>query len=294
MIYRQPAPYLFRVEQSAIRLRNTQKRCVGNRQFFALRHYLKLYALRSKTASGGKIVSMDSVILKNIGQTIKAGYCGKALGNTYIGFGPEAKENLAKFLDKFPGMTPYIMPAIGGDIIINIDSDNPWEIANTDYDAAITNKPSSLLVLNAADCIPLVFYSKNHNLLAMAHVGTSGAALHLPRKVIQALRTPAKQIMCYIGPSISQKSYRFEKQKFEKKLDSSWNAYISDEPDGIHINLLGYVLDEVKSAGILQKNIQIEDVDTGGDPNYFSHRRHRLTGEPDGRNCFAVCLNKSS
>ena len=182
------------------------------------------------------------------------------------------------------------MPAVGGDVIINLDDSGQYKIDNTDYDAAITRNPKALLVLNAADCIPLVFYVPSQQLLALAHVGTSSAALHLPNKLIKALGVDAKNIHCYVGPSISQKSYRFAKKKFEKKLDTSWDNYITDEPDGIHINLLGYVLDELKSSGIQPENIQIENVDTGSDTDYFSHRRHRLTGEPDGRNCFAVYL----
>jgi copper oxidase (laccase) domain-containing protein len=99
-----------------------------------------------------------------------------------------------------------------------------------------------------------------------------------------------RALHCYVGPSISQKAYRFEEEIFEKKLDSSWDEYTSREPDGIHINLLGYVLGELSGCGLAQSNIIIEDVDTGSDPDYFSHRRHKLTGEPDGRNALGACL----
>ena len=212
------------------------------------------------------------------------------LGNTYSRYGTDADENFAEFMTYFSGKNPQIMLAVGGDNIINIDKASRQELETTDYDAAITSNPDNLLVLNAADCIPLVFYSKKQDFVALAHVGTSGAVLHLPSKVIETIGVPREEIYCYVGPSISKKSYRFEKDKFEKKLDHSWDGYITDEHDGIHINLLGYVLDELKGSGIKSDNIEIEEVDTGSDPDYFSHRRHKLTGEPDGRNCFAVCL----
>lgn len=230
------------------------------------------------------------VIIKDINHKLRVGYSGKLLGNTYNRYGADADENFAKFMTYFPGKNPQIMLAVGGDTIMDIDIATGRELETSDYDAAITNSPRNLLILNAADCIPLVFYSKRQDFVALAHVGTSGAVLHLPSKVIKTLGVPPEEIYCYIGPSISKKSYRFEKDKFEKKLDQSWDRYITDELDGTHLNLLGYVLDELKNSGIKPKNIETEDVDTGGDPNYFSHRRHKLTGEPDGRNCFAVCL----
>ncbi len=238
---------------------------------------------------------MEEVIIKLIGNTLTVGYSGKQLGNTSVKFGPEAEANFAKFTAKFPGKTVYDMPAVGNDTIVDVDPLTPdelWQLK--EVDALITKKPSALLVLKTADCIPLVFYVPGQKILCLVHVGTSGAALHLPTKVIKALGYPAEQIHCYVGPSIGQKSYCFkpeEKDDFkDKKLDDSWNDYITEEDDGIHLNLFGYVMDELKANGILEKNIEVEGIDTGSDPEYFSHRRHKLTGEPDGRNCFGICL----
>lgn len=228
------------------------------------------------------------VILKDIEQTIRVGFGGKALGNT---FGrPSADKDLAKFLAEFPGKTAYVMPAVGGNNIVDVDSMAPEELDKIEADALFTKSPQALLVLNAADCMPLVFYVPGQKILALAHVGRQGASLHLPKKLVEQLGSEPSLLHCYIGPSIQQKSYRFPKENFDKKLDESWGKYITDEPDGIHIDLPRYVLDELKHAGIKPENIKIENVDTAADLNYFSHRRHKLTGKPDGRNCFAACL----
>jgi copper oxidase (laccase) domain-containing protein len=234
---------------------------------------------------------MEPVIIKTVSNGITIGYSGKLLGNSQANFGPDAKHNFAKFTAKFPGKTVYDMTAIGKDNIVNVDSLTPDKLFEMEADVLVTTNPSALLTLKAADCMPLVFYVPGQKILALAHVGTPGAILHLPRKVIKQLGISPENLRCYVGPSISQKSYRFKEEEFsDKKLDASWKKYITKEPDGIHINLLGYVLDELKSCGLTDENIETEQVDTGGDPAYFSHRRHKLTGEPDGRNCFGVCL----
>ena len=232
------------------------------------------------------------MIIKTIGDSLTVGYSGKLLGNSQASFGAAANTNFVRFTAKFPGKTVYDMPAVGKDNVVNVDNLTPEKLYEMEADALITKNSSALLTLRAADCIPLVFYMPEQKVLALAHVGTSGAALHLPRKLIRKLDTQPGLIRVYAGPSISQKSYRFppDYDFDDKKLDASWGSYVTKETDGVHINLLGYVLDELKNCGITDENIEIEQVDTGGDPAYFSHRRHKLTGELDGRNSFGVCL----
>lgn len=234
---------------------------------------------------------MDEVVIKVINNTLKIGYSGKKLGNTQERFGPEATDNFAKFRLRFPGTVVYDMPAVGGDNTVDVDGKSPDNIYGIGADGLITRLKNSLLVLKAADCIPLVFYEPGTKILALAHVGTSGAKLHLPRKMIDKLGVPAENLHVYVGPHVSQKSYRFpDKDISEKDLDETWDKYVSVEDDGWHIDLLRYVMDELKTCGVKPGHIEINEVDTGADPDYFSHRRHKITGEPDGRNCFGACL----
>jgi copper oxidase (laccase) domain-containing protein len=233
----------------------------------------------------------DEIVTKTISNAVKIGYSGKKLGNVNPRYSDDAEANFAKFIAQFPGKTVYDMPASGKDGIADADIQTPEQLWDTGVDAIISRKPSALLVLKAADCIPVVFYEPGQNIIALAHVGTTGARLHLPRKVIKAISRPAANLHVYIGPHVSQKSYRFpDKEISEKDLDQSWDKYVSVEDDGWHIDLLGYVTDELKSAGIKPENIELSEVDTGSDKDYFSHRRHKITGEPTGRNCFAACL----
>jgi YfiH family protein len=234
---------------------------------------------------------MEPVVMKTIGGAIRVGYGGKRLGNTQERFGADAAANFDKFTAEFPGKTVYDMPAVGKNRIVEVDEITPQKLWEQEADALITRKPTALLVLKAADCIPLVFYAPGQPILALAHVGTSGAKLHLPRKVVNKLGVEPEDLHVYVGPHVSQKSYRFPDKKIDDKdLDASWDDYVSVENDGWHIDLLRYVTDELKNAGVRPENIEISDVDTGSDPDYYSHRRHKITGEPTGRNCFGVHL----
>jgi YfiH family protein len=234
---------------------------------------------------------MDFVTVKTINNGIKIGYSGKRLGNVNERFGGNAEANFAKFTAKFPGKTIYDMPAVGKDNIVDVDNLSPRQLWEIPADGLVTRKPSALLVLKAADCIPLVFYVPGEKILALAHAGTSGAAMHLPAKMLKELGRQPAEVHVYIGPHVSQKSYRFpDKDLTDKELDRSWDNYFTDEPDGLHIDLLGYVINELKNCGVKPENIEVSEVDTAADKNYFSHRRHKITGEPTGRNCFGACL----
>lgn len=234
---------------------------------------------------------MHEVIIKTVSNAIKIGYSGKRLGNVNPKFGPGAQANFNKFTAQFPGKTVYDMPAVGKDRIVGVDGITPEQLWDSPADALITHRPDALLALKAADCIPLVFYVPGKSILALAHVGTAGARLHLPKKVAAKLSMPAYNLRVFVGPHVSQASYRFpDKDISEKDLDPSWDKYVSQQDDGWHIDLLGYVLDELKACGVKPENIEVSDVDTGSDTDYFSHRRHKITGEPTGRNCFAAHL----
>ncbi|HSW78583.1 MAG TPA: polyphenol oxidase family protein [Candidatus Babeliales bacterium] len=231
---------------------------------------------------------MERVVTKDIAGEIRVGYSGMTLGNVNPAFGGDAQVNFNEFLAIFPGKRVYDMPAVGKDNILDIDTLTPEQLSQRTCDAMVTRRALTLLVLKAADCPPVVFWSRTGPELALAHVGTAGAAMHLPRKVIEFLGLKPSDLNMYIGPSISKQSYRFDKDISDKGLDSSWDDYVSRESDWTHIDTLGYIVDEAKSCGI--NSIEVEGVDTGAsDSGFFSHRRHRLTGEPNGRNCFAVC-----
>ncbi len=233
---------------------------------------------------------MDKVVLRDL-DGVKVGFSGKKLGSVQI-LDREVNAEFEEFISHFPAKIVYDMPAVGKDHVIRVDGLTPEQVWGTEADALITENPDVLLTLRAADCIPVVFYVPGQKILGLAHVGTSGAVLHLPRQTLQKMNVRPEEVKVYVGPSISKESYRFppDYNLGEKGLNPSWDKYISRQNDEIHIDLLGYVIDELKTSGVKSVNIQSENIDTGADADYFSHRRHRLTGETSGRNAIGVTL----
>lgn len=78
-------------------------------------------------------------------------------------------------------------------------------------DALVTQEPGLALFLLTADCIPLIFWDEQHNVLALAHAGWKGTAEHLAAKLLLHMQerygTNARELYVYAGPCISADSY---------------------------------------------------------------------------------------
>ena len=113
-------------------------------------------------------------------------------------------------------------------------------------------------------------------------------------------------IRIFFGPAISAASYYFESIDPMQRADPRWSPYIEriehDEHkehkghgDGrqcYHIDLQGRVLADLEERAHLRPSqLQATEIDTGADPDYFSHARsHRATpkGLGEGRNGIVV------
>ena len=83
-----------------------------------------------------------------------------------------------------------------------------------------------------------------------------------------------------------QESYIFSSDEFEKRVSDErvFNGFVFNLPGGgKSIDLVGYSVEQMISAGIKKENIEVSDIDTGRNMNFFSHYRSGSSGEPEGR-----------
>lgn len=95
-----------------------------------------------------------------------------------------------------------------------------------------------------------------------------------------------ENLIVAIGPCIHKESYIFSKEELTKRIpdEKIFKGFIADLPDGRKsINLAGYNIEQMISAGIKKGNIEMSGIDTVKNEEFFSHYRSRLNGEPEGR-----------
>jgi len=106
------------------------------------------------------------------------------------------------------GFRPVLLNQVHSDRIRLVD-----EVPDTppDGDALVTARPSLLLVIRTADCLPILLTDTRRRLAAAVHCGWRGTSLGLVSRVIRFLRerwdSRAADILAAMGPCIQGDCY---------------------------------------------------------------------------------------
>jgi len=98
---------------------------------------------------------------------------------------------------------PLWLEQIHSTIVADADSDKPELTA----DASVSHQPGKVCVVMTADCLPVLFTNQQGTVVAAAHAGWRGLNAGVLEKTIHAMRTPAKDLLAWLGPAISQQHF---------------------------------------------------------------------------------------
>jgi YfiH family protein len=165
---------------------------------------------------------------------------------------------------------------------------HPVEDVAIEADAMVTRLPLLALGILTADCTPILLADAEAGVLGAAHAGWRGAVDGIVGNTVAAmveLGADPTRIVAAIGPTISSENYEVGPQfmdDFVKLRPDGWRHFSTRHGGRAHFDLPGFVLDELKAAGVHQ----VERVGgcTYGDPDrYFSHRHATHQGGKTGR-----------
>ncbi|OGG47409.1 hypothetical protein A3D66_01445 [Candidatus Kaiserbacteria bacterium RIFCSPHIGHO2_02_FULL_50_9] len=220
-------------------------------------------------------------------------------GNMDFRFGEreEAVENRRRFLTKHDARLEdcAVMQVEYGERIVVVEEKfrgkGAFDGSAVPAEAFITREKNLVLFLLTADCLPIAYYDPVRHIAALAHLGWQPSTKRLASKVVKALKnnfsSNPNDLKIFIGPGIHKESYRFANPT--QKNIPEWSPYLHDLPSGeTEIDLVGYNVEELKRAGVVEANIAVSPVDTAASSEHFSHYRSVRTEEPEGR--FATVL----
>lgn len=249
---------------------------------------------------------MNTVEKRVVGETVAIAHSGTELGNVDPRFGDidEVRANRATLTSSVPFLDAlYVLKCNGGTDFTDVDDytggtvepSKDFEGYEVTGDAVITRRPCTGLMLNAADCIPLVVAEPDKSILSLIHIGWRGAVFGLHDSVLTYAKEQhgfrTREAVAYLGPSIQAQSYLAEGLHPIQEQNPDWDPHITEVDDGFAIDIPGFVVASLEQQGIRPENIHISPVDTGADGSkHFSFTRHKNHGEPNGRNGFVATL----
>ncbi|HEX6396249.1 MAG TPA: peptidoglycan editing factor PgeF [Steroidobacteraceae bacterium] len=169
---------------------------------------------------------------------------------------------------------PAWLQQVHGTAVANADvppADGPPVVA----DAAVATHPDSPCVIMVADCLPVLFASRDGQRVGAAHAGWRGLAAGVLENTVTALGLPPRELTAWLGPAILQ-------DNFEVGADVR-DAFTASEPaatDYFEPNTRGrWQADLVGLARHRLEKLGVSDISGGewctvADPRlFFSHRR---------------------
>jgi YfiH family protein len=195
-----------------------------------------------------------------------------------VGDHPDAVKVNRELLRKTSNMDQLVyLKQVHGTAIVEITKENA--LSHFEADGLITREKNIALVITHADCQAALFYDARQEIIGAFHVGWKGLVQNFYSIAVKALQNKgcqSKDLYVAISPSLGKDHAEFKdyKKTFPKEF---WDFQDQDKPN--YFDLTAIAKSQLKSLGLLDKNIEISDQCTYCHPeDFYSYRRDKITG----------------
>ena len=194
----------------------------------------------------------------------------------------ENRERLVRYL-LLPEQPVWLMQVHGVDVLRR-DGVNATDVS-APYDACYSNQPNTVCAVLTADCLPVLFCSRDGREVAAAHAGWRGLAAGVLSATVHQFACPPTDILAWLGPAIGSQSFvvgdevrtRFIRQWFDVGECAVTDCFI--KKDATH-----WLCDLYALARLQLQALGVNAVGGGGEdtytdvPRFYSYRRDGDTG----------------
>lgn len=152
------------------------------------------------------------------------------------------------------------------------------EDAVADCDALITSKKGVVLTILTADCVPVLLYDKEKEVVAAIHAGWKGTEANIVaktvEKMIEVYGSDPKDIMAGIAPSIGRCCYEVGEDVVQHFFDTPEAFNSIGEKYMLDLPLLNKK--QLLDVGVSESSIEMSDVCTACEvERFFSYRKEQ-------------------
>lgn len=200
------------------------------------------------------------------------------------------EENRRRFAQAL-GAAPVFLRQVHGTEVVVVGPENlvPGALA-PQADASVTTTPGIACVALAADCLPVLFCTRDGRAVGAAHAGWRGLAAGVVQNAVsrlcQVARCDADEVLAWLGPCIGPRQFEVGADvvaAFRGITDPSWSD-AAFRPCRRRDGSSGWLADLPQLAREALHDAGVSQVDGGAwctveDPSrFFSFRRDGVTG----------------
>ncbi len=115
---------------------------------------------------------------------------------------------------------PIWLEQVHGIVVANADNASCLPQA----DACIATHRSAVCVVMTADCLPVLLCDQQGTVVGAVHAGWKGLASGVIEAAVQAMKVPAKNLMAWLGPAISQDAFEVGAEVRDVFIDADLQA----------------------------------------------------------------------
>ncbi|MCX7557546.1 peptidoglycan editing factor PgeF [Xanthomonadaceae bacterium JHOS43] len=189
-----------------------------------------------------------------------------------------ANRALLGSLAALPG-PPHWLSQVHGVAVHRVTAREPSDVP-PQADAAITEVPGAVLAILTADCLPVLFASRDGSEIGAAHAGWRGLAAGVLEASVAAMRTSTDQLLAWLGPAAGPARYEIGEEVRAAFVDADPGAavcFVVTRPGHFLIDL--YALARRRLAAACVTAVSGGGLCTLSDPaRFYSYRRDGRTG----------------
>lgn len=157
-------------------------------------------------------------------------------------------------------------------------------------DAHLTQQKKTALRIRSADCLPILIYDQNFEMIVAVHAGWRGIQNKITTKLVNKMfemGCKGEALQFFVGPHIQQKSFEIETDLATKiigisateKIDRFQSDLIDSNGPKCFLKLSKILQIDLSELGIKDSQIWISDIDTYENLNFNSYRRDHIKGQ---------------
>ncbi len=223
--------------------------------------------------------------------TLRSGGCSAAPWDSFnlgghVGDAPASvARNRARLVTRLPtGSTIQWLQQVHGKRVIRAQGGAPPEA-----DACWSDQPAMACAVMTADCLPVLFASRDGRVVAAAHAGWKGLLQGVLEAAVAAMQVEPMQIIAWMGPAIGPQAFEVGPEVREAFVAAGDDAaaFLPSARQGHYLaDIYALARNRLLAAGV-------SEISGGGHctfreaGRFFSYRRDGVTG----RMASLICIN---